>query len=51
MIFSNNFRHHRCQTYEGGIAGEPGSEAHGGYVPLYCDYGFIMTFFLLVNYL
>lgn len=21
----------RCQTYEGGIAGEPGSEAHGGY--------------------
>ncbi|XP_057782746.1 protein farnesyltransferase subunit beta-like [Salvia miltiorrhiza] len=20
-----------CQTYEGGIAGEPGSEAHGGY--------------------
>ena len=21
-----------CQTYEGGIAGEPGSEAHGGYV-------------------
>ena len=22
----------RCQTYEGGIAGEPGSEAHGGYV-------------------
>ncbi|CAN8273018.1 unnamed protein product [Cochlearia groenlandica] len=23
-----------CQTYEGGIAGEPGSEAHGGYT--YC---------------
>jgi len=21
-----------CQTYEGGIGGEPGSEAHGGYV-------------------
>lgn len=21
-----------CQTFEGGIAGEPGSEAHGGYV-------------------
>lgn len=21
-----------CQTYEGGISGEPGSEAHGGYV-------------------
>ncbi|XP_078431491.1 prenyltransferase family protein [Wolffia australiana] len=21
----------RCQTYEGGIGGEPGSEAHGGY--------------------
>nr|XP_029144309.1 protein farnesyltransferase subunit beta [Arachis hypogaea] len=21
-----------CQTYEGGIAGEPGSEAHGGYI-------------------
>ncbi|GKD77344.1 protein farnesyltransferase subunit beta [Tanacetum coccineum] len=21
-----------CQTYEGGIAGEPGSEAHGGYL-------------------
>ncbi|XP_059449585.1 protein farnesyltransferase subunit beta isoform X2 [Corylus avellana] len=21
----------RCQTYEGGIAGEPGAEAHGGY--------------------
>lgn len=21
----------RCQTYEGGISGEPGSEAHGGY--------------------
>jgi prenyltransferase beta subunit len=20
-----------CQTYEGGIGGEPGSEAHGGY--------------------
>ncbi|MCH86445.1 protein farnesyltransferase subunit beta-like [Trifolium medium] len=24
-----------CQTYEGGIAGEPGSEAHGGYVSPY----------------
>ncbi len=24
----------RCQTYEGGIAGEPGMEAHGGYT--YC---------------
>jgi protein farnesyltransferase subunit beta len=22
----------RCQTYEGGIAGEPHAEAHGGYV-------------------
>jgi protein farnesyltransferase subunit beta len=22
----------RCQTYEGGIAGEPYAEAHGGYV-------------------
>ena len=22
----------RCQTYEGGIGGEPGAEAHGGYV-------------------
>ncbi|CAI7929391.1 unnamed protein product, partial [Closterium sp. NIES-54] len=22
---------HRCQTYEGGIGGEPGAEAHGGY--------------------
>ncbi|KAF4737562.1 hypothetical protein FOZ63_015530 [Perkinsus olseni] len=22
---------HRCQTWEGGIAGEPGLEAHGGY--------------------
>ncbi|KAL5974246.1 hypothetical protein ACLOJK_030910 [Asimina triloba] len=22
---------YNCQTYEGGIAGEPGSEAHGGY--------------------
>jgi protein farnesyltransferase subunit beta len=21
----------RCQTYEGGIGGEPGAEAHGGY--------------------
>jgi hypothetical protein len=21
----------RCQTYEGGIGGEPGNEAHGGY--------------------
>ena len=21
-----------CQTYEGGIAGEPSAEAHGGYV-------------------
>ena len=21
----------RCQTYEGGFAGEPGLEAHGGY--------------------
>jgi prenyltransferase beta subunit len=21
-----------CQTYEGGFGGEPGSEAHGGYV-------------------
>ncbi len=24
----------RCQTYEGGMGGEPGTEAHGGYV--YC---------------
>jgi len=24
----------RCQTYEGGISGEPGNEAHGGYT--YC---------------
>ncbi|RVX08883.1 Protein farnesyltransferase subunit beta [Vitis vinifera] len=24
-----------CQTYEGGISGEPGSEAHGGYVSHY----------------
>ncbi|URD91766.1 protein farnesyltransferase subunit [Musa troglodytarum] len=24
-------RNQICQTYEGGIAGEPGSEAHGGY--------------------
>lgn len=22
--------YHSCQTHEGGIAGEPGSEAHGG---------------------
>ena len=21
----------RCQTYEGGLGGEPGNEAHGGY--------------------
>lgn len=25
---------HRAQTYEGGIGGEPGVEAHGGYT--YC---------------
>lgn len=24
----------RCQTYEGGLGGEPGNEAHGGYT--YC---------------
>jgi protein farnesyltransferase subunit beta len=26
----------RCQTYEGGFAGEPGLEAHGGYS--FCGY-------------
>lgn len=28
---------HRCQSYEGGIGGEPGNEAHGGYT--FCAYG------------
>ncbi|KAK3009579.1 hypothetical protein RJ639_014267 [Escallonia herrerae] len=32
-----------CQTYEGGIAGEPGSEAHGGYT--FCGFATM----LLIN--
>lgn len=32
-----------CQTYEGGIAGEPGSEAHGGYT--FCG----LTTMILIN--
>ena len=28
---------HRCQSHEGGIGGEPGNEAHGGYT--FCAYG------------
>lgn len=34
FLFLNVLIHriiYSCQTYEGGIAGEPGSEAHGGY--------------------
>jgi len=30
----------RCQTFEGGIAGEPGNEAHGGYA--FCGFAVLM---------
>ena len=35
----------RCQTYEGGIGGEPGAEAHGGYVSVNLRVGQLEYFF------
>ena len=39
-VFLTHFILSSCQTYEGGIGGEPGSEAHGGY-------GLLLTFLKL----
>lgn len=44
--------HFSCQTHEGGIAGEPGSEAHGGYVSSFlCLVGnqLVMTIVLVLS--
>lgn len=40
-----------CQTYEGGIAGEPGSEAHGGYVSYFPTVLLSFLFIPLHNYI
>lgn len=37
MSVFNNFS---CQTYEGGIGGAPGSEAHGGYT--FCGFACLL---------
>jgi len=36
MLTTNRTLARRCQTYEGGMGGCPGAEAHGGYT--FCGY-------------